>query len=1071
MPFQTPFPPPLPGLTPVLVPTPLIGNLTTAHPCGPLWLPTVEVVASSTTHHGYYPVVGDTSSFSALYTSPHVSSISISAYLLPTGGLVSHPGIGGVGKLPQASYTQARRAAESHALLVQTPDVHPNMATLAVLVQAYDKHGSSDVSWGSMAITATLLGFDPLRLVTYSKRGPGGTRRYYANVPRSWFEAAEPLGSIVTVTSSLSGKDSHTSSCRVHGDPTWFGQRPSAAGVAAYMTSDTAGRVPLETMRAGVRFHLQLYAHTGGFSMSAFEVKLIEDPAVCTLVPTSGTMSADYVGTLQGELSGIYSTELLKRSQDLEDPSVYFTKYSRFGKLSYLQSSFGHLGYVSFDMVGSGSCLTSATVTSFYSDGGTTWIAGVSNGDAVTLHGNVMSQYVDTSVGVFGQLVTTSPVLNMAFLSGLGQSVSVRTLVFSSDDTVSSSMGSVTISEAQESGSVAASVSNSGFSHMLNFTLMRLPTPTLQVDDSELQALPGSCSGFQSTRLHARSGGVDIARLLTFQVTAPEVLAIDTSIPARPVVTAVGPGTGQVYVKEVGFANVTVAVSTSVVGISSLSAGVVTSVDWSSSSSAAGPFVPTARHMFVSEASSGWVYVGAVFDDGSSFAVESPVTARLGAPLNQSVAVTYPALQPPMVSVLVGASSVCGWIEATTCLGSTFALLNLTVPPPVAMSLSSNRETLVPQSNVASEFSGHYAFTDLVANVEFADGSTVAMQTDTRMVYSISAACGTFATSGRSKRLTIVSTCHSSSVTVRAQLTIGTASVQTIRTFTIVWLASLELRLYFRDSATPFTSSTLKHRYACSDPQPEFHTLKVKAYGTLTSGTSAFVHNSVAYSASGGTLSGSGSMRTLSVSSLGEVVIGVSASPNPDNTSDTISLTAVAEADSYTFEWALGLSSSTVYATVGSSVGTSMRLHYSSGYVETISNGDRPSLITFSSSDETTLLVSSTGMLQPQTNSPNLSPLQVAALLCDGQNVSHSGIYINLQHSSPVDYDLGNSHGAVPTTWHRVQSCVSPSHCSRRRWSHNSSSCCDLIRSCLRVRLARVDGGQRDPHGLRLVVL
>ena len=115
------------------------------------------------------------------------------------------------------------------------------------------------------------------------------------------------------------------------------------------------------------------------------------------------------MGTLQGELSGTYSTELLKRSQDLEDPSVYFTKYSRFGKLSYLQSSFGHLGYVSFTMVGSGNCLTSATVTSFYSDGGTTWIPGVSNGDAVTLHGNAVSQYVDASVGVFGQLVTSRP--------------------------------------------------------------------------------------------------------------------------------------------------------------------------------------------------------------------------------------------------------------------------------------------------------------------------------------------------------------------------------------------------------------------------------------------------------------------------------------------------------------------------------------------------------------------------------------------------------------------------------------------------------------------------------------
>ena len=172
-----------------------------------------------------------------------------------------------------------------------------------------------------------------------------------------------------------------------------------------------------------------------GQALSSFEVKLIEDLAVCTLVPTSGTMSGSYVGTVQGELSGAYSTELLKRSQDLEDTSVYFTKYSRFGKLSYLQSTFGHLGYVRFTMVGSGNCLVSATVTSFYYDGGTTWVSGVSNGDSVTLHGNMVTQYVDAAVGVFGQLATSTPVVNTAFLSGLSLSVSVRALLFSSDDT------------------------------------------------------------------------------------------------------------------------------------------------------------------------------------------------------------------------------------------------------------------------------------------------------------------------------------------------------------------------------------------------------------------------------------------------------------------------------------------------------------------------------------------------------------------------------------------------------------------------------------------------------------
>ena len=187
----------------------------------------------------------------------------------------------------------------------------------------------------------------------------------------------------------------------------------------------------------------------------------------------------------------------------------------------------------------------------------------------------------------------------------------------------------------------------------------------------------------------------------------------------------------------------------------------------------------------------------------------------------------------------------------------------------------------------------------------------------------------------------------------------------------------------------------------------------MKAYATLTSGTSAFVSNGASYSVSGGALSGAGAVRTLSVSSPGMVTVTVSASPDPDGVSDNRILTATASADSYTFEWALGLSSNTVNATFGSSVDTTVQLRYSSGYLETVATVDRPSLITFTSSDMATLPVGATGMLQPQQNSPNLSPLQVSAVMCDGQSVSHSDVYVNLRYSSPVDYDLGNSNGAA----------------------------------------------------------
>ena len=85
-----------------------------------MWLPDVEAVASSSTFYGYYSLANDTSTFSGLYASPQASSATTDAYLLPMGGLVSRDGVGGVGELPRASYSQGKRAVEWHALLVQT---------------------------------------------------------------------------------------------------------------------------------------------------------------------------------------------------------------------------------------------------------------------------------------------------------------------------------------------------------------------------------------------------------------------------------------------------------------------------------------------------------------------------------------------------------------------------------------------------------------------------------------------------------------------------------------------------------------------------------------------------------------------------------------------------------------------------------------------------------------------------------------------------------------------------------------------------------------------------------------
>ena len=225
--------------------------------CGPLWLPPVEIVASSSSFYGYYPRDDDNSRFSLLYPSPRASSATVSAYMLPTGGLVSQTGTGGLGELPRASYSQGSRPAETHAVLVQTPDVHPNLPMLAVLVQRYDEHGFSDVSSGTMTITATLAGApSSLTLTLYNTRGAGGsrwTRRHYVSVPSSWFDTADPTGSTATLISTLANRDSHVVTFQVYGTPTWFDARPAAAGIAAYMTSDASGTTPAETMRSGDR--------------------------------------------------------------------------------------------------------------------------------------------------------------------------------------------------------------------------------------------------------------------------------------------------------------------------------------------------------------------------------------------------------------------------------------------------------------------------------------------------------------------------------------------------------------------------------------------------------------------------------------------------------------------------------------------------------------------------------------------------------------------------------------------------------------------------------------------------
>ena len=107
-----------------------------------MWLPQLDISIESSTAFGYYPQISDPLQLSALYESPRDSSMMVSALLRPSGGLSSSTsGVGGVGEIPEISFSQSNRPAESHALLVQTPDVYTSLDALAVLVQLYDEHG------------------------------------------------------------------------------------------------------------------------------------------------------------------------------------------------------------------------------------------------------------------------------------------------------------------------------------------------------------------------------------------------------------------------------------------------------------------------------------------------------------------------------------------------------------------------------------------------------------------------------------------------------------------------------------------------------------------------------------------------------------------------------------------------------------------------------------------------------------------------------------------------------------------------------------------------------------------
>lgn len=203
--------------------------------------------------------------------------------------------------------------------------------------------------------------------------------------------------------------------------------------------------------------------------------------------------------------------------------------------------------YVEMLMVQPGTCLTSATVTALYYGGTTSMIPGVGVGDAISVFGNVLSLIADGPVGVIGEIAQGMPIVNTGYLTGSAITAELVTKSISSPAGTVSASAAVAIG-LDDAGTLPQSVSNGTFSSELNLTVVRPPLPALSVDDTELNFI-GGCGAFQTTRLRAMAGGVDVARLLSFQTTDDAVATINARGP-YPLVVAHGAGATQLDTRD-----------------------------------------------------------------------------------------------------------------------------------------------------------------------------------------------------------------------------------------------------------------------------------------------------------------------------------------------------------------------------------------------------------------------------------------------------------------------------------------------------------------------------------------
>ena len=318
----------------------------------------------------------------------------------------------------------------------------------------------------------------------------------------------------------------------------------------------------------------------------------------------------------------------------------------------------------------------------------------------------------------------------------------------------------------------------------------------------------------------------------------------------------------------------------------------------------------------------------------------------------------------------------------------------------------------MPADNCAQSF-GYTTYVDLVARATFGEGISRDMQTDSRVTWTITPpSCGSMSNVGGYKRVTIAADCRTTSISVNATITIGGTLQSGSKSLTVKWLNSIDLNLYYRDAATIFASTEVKWRYTPSAScLPQWHLLRARTWGTLNSGEGMWL-SCITYAVSTAEpiakLSGTGSTRTLAISAAGTISISVAPTPDQDGLSDSRSLTARFAADDYTFLWDLALTCNTLSVPyMSSSHRTYPRLIYTGGYVETLDDAERTSLIKFISLEPNTIAVTGIGVLQPQVN----GMARLSAQFCDDAPTLPETILSNLRYSSPFDYDLGGACG------------------------------------------------------------